>query len=627
MAPRHRALQRIVALRRAAPWLLLATAAGASAVPAAAQPAPTAAPTAPASTNPRAKGLTVKGAPSTSAAPVPPGTPATTGVAAPATPPTAAGAAPPPPAATPQRLSDAPPERLSPLCRSAATKRLQQHRRKLKLTPDEEAELADFNAMHLECFNAAKASLTSGGAGVGEEILRSVAQVVLNRAQRSAWKVLQQKLLDAASCDAAQPPTRFPATCKVLGSLAISDLASSPSVLTRALVTDLLPLIAPPDSRPWMKVPFLDEGLKEATQRWRESGISGLQSGFAQVLRKQIKEQVAKEECDQATSALDKASWVSGMCLIETQAPPSFMDCDVDGWVSQCTDPVTEARIRRLWTIAGSLFASQGKPKLSDYVDFFCTAADIAVDENGLLKPEQRAQAHDYVSALRSTLAGLANKDWIETTSGSVRALRLVAKSAGSCADGDAAADCQEDRRTEKLFTLLAAVGNYAETFTTDAKDAGTAREKILEDLVDRMVDRTHRDSGFVVSAGGNLGLIGGARTDFSTGAQVAFPAQLGLGVGLQSYSTGNHGFHAMATAVDLGQYVSFSGSSLKVDSPALESSVTLGLTVGAWLGLRETPYYIGAYGGVSPFVKAQDKPTYQLGLVTGIYLPLLDFN
>jgi hypothetical protein len=82
-----------------------------------------------------------------------------------------------------------------------------------------------------------------------------------------------------------------------------------------------------------------------------------------------------------------------------------------------------------------------------------------------------------------------------------------------------------------------------------------------------------------------------------------------------------------MVTAFDLGQYVTFAGPSLEVAPTSFESSVTLGLTVGGWLALRETPLYLGAYGGVSPFVKAQDRPTYQLGLVTGIYVPLLDFN
>lgn len=604
MAPRRRSWRSGVAL----PFALLS--ALHAAIPARAQPAPA----------PRqaleAKPLSVKSAPS-----------ATVGSAA-ASPPSPVLPAP-ASSAAPPRLSEAPPDRLSPLCRTAALKLLQQRRKKGELGAADRQEQEDFRAMHLDCFNATGASLTAGPADIGGEILRSVAQVVLERAQGAAWRLLQEKLREAAGCGGSAPERgtgQFPATCATLRSLPISDLVSSPAVLLNAVIADFLPLARPGESRPWMRIPILEEALTEATIRWSQTGSSGMNSAFAHVFRRRIKEQVAKPDCELAVSAPDKALWVSGMCLIEAQAPASFSKCDVEGWASQCTDPVTTARILRLWFIVSKLYGAPGRPDPSDHVDLICTSADIAVDESKDLTDAQREEAHAYVSAMKAVLGGLAHKDWIETTSGAVRVLRLVSESP-PCAGTRETVDCDQGRSAEKLFTLLAALGNYAETFTGDAKGAGEAREKILRDLADRMVNRAHRDSGWVVSAGGNLGLLGGARTDLSTGAQVAFPAQLGLGVGLQSYGRGNHGFHAMVTAIDLGQYITFSGSSLEVDPPLLESSVTLGLTAGAWLALRETPFYVGAYGGISPFVKAQDRPTYQLGLVTGIYVPLLDFN
>jgi hypothetical protein len=129
-----------------------------------------------------------------------------------------------------------------------------------------------------------------------------------------------------------------------------------------------------------------------------------------------------------------------------------------------------------------------------------------------------------------------------------------------------------------------------------------------------------------VVSLGGNLSLLGGVRTDFS-GYQAAFPVQLGLGVGLQTYHEASAGFHMMVSAFDLGQYVTFDSGDLDVESPGIEASVMLGVTAGGWFLLRETPAYIGAFGGVSPFVRSGEEITYQLGLVSGLYVPLLDFN
>ncbi len=630
MAPRHRNLiggvGRFSGVVAAA--LLAAPLAAAQPLPAA--PTGPAAPAPPAS-SPRpslqAKPLSIK---STSPGVAPPAvapSAAVTALAATAPPPVAPGA---PAAGGTTRLSEAPPDRLSPLCRTAALKLLQHRRRGAPLSAADQEEQDDFRALHLDCFNATGASVTSGSAGVGEEILRSVAQVVLERAQSAAWRLLQDKLLSAAGCDAAPgapaAALRFPATCDALRSLSIADLASSPAVLLDAVIADFLPLALPGEKSPWMRVPILEDAVREAAIRWRQSGASGLHAGFAQIVRRRLKEQVAKADCELATSAPDKALWVSGMCLIEAQAPANFSKCDVDGWASQCTDPITTARILQLWGLMSKVIGAQGKPPLSDYVDLICTSADIAIDEAPDLADARRREGHDYVSGIRAVMGGLAHKDWIETTSGAVRVLRLVVTRA-ACDGAAESRACKESRAAETLFTLLAAVGNYAESFSGGAKDGGAAREKILKDLADRMVNRAHRDSGWVVSAGGNLGLFGGARMDFSGGAQVAFPVQLGLGVGLQSYGRGAYGFHAMASAVDLGQYITFSDTSLEVTSPALESSVVLGLTAGAWIALRETPLYLGAYGGVSPFVKAQDRPTFQVGLTTGIYVPLIDFN
>lgn len=549
------------------------------------------------------------------------GAPASPGVAsgAPAQPPSVAAV----PGAV--HLSEAPPDRLSPLCRAAAQRLLQHRRRGAPLSAAEQVEQDDFRRMHLDCFNATGAGLTSGAAGVGEELLRSVAQVVLKRAQASAFRLLRDRLLDAAGCDAPLEP-RFSATCAALRSVPIEDLTSSPAVLLDAVIADFLPMVIAGLKAPWMRATILEDALRESAVRWRESGAGGVQSGFAQIIRRRMKEQVQKPDCELATSATDKALWVSGMCLIEAQAPANFARCDVDGWTSQCTDPVTTNRILRLWSIFARRFGAQGKVPLSDDVDLACTAADITIDEAPGLLDERRREAHDGVAAIRALLGGIAHKDWIETTSGAVRVLRLLATRAACDGDAESAA-CKRSRAVETLFTLLAAVGNYAETFADGAKDGAATREKILESLVDRMVNRAHRDRGLVVSAGGNLGLFGGARMDLAGSAQVAFPVQLGLGVGIQSYGTGNHGFYAMATAFDLGQYVTFSSGSLEVPAPALESSVVLGLTAGGWVALRETPFYIGAYGGVSPFVKANERPTFQLGLTTGIYVPLLDFN
>jgi hypothetical protein len=557
----------------------------------------------------------------------------------PAAPPPPASAAPSAPPPAPADAAPPPLRRAAPIgdrCQTLALAVLDQRRARQVGT----AEQQELDAMRLRCFDAAKSGLTSGAADVGAEVLRSVAQVVLDRAKRAAWTLLDKRLREAARCDAAAPAPgdaappeiRFPAMCRVLGTVAVQDLVSSPVVLIDAFVSDLLQAVLLDPAHAWMAPPLLDDALREAALRWDEGGAVGIASAFQHVIGHRLRAEVQTPSCDALNGAPDKAMWVAGMCLVEVQQPSRFETCDVDGWADQCTDAPTKQRIEALWAVFARILAARGKPSLRDLGDLVFSSAEMHVDTVSGLPDARKKLAHEYVQGTRSMILGIAAKDWIQTSSGAVRVLRIVSAANDLCADPAKAAECAAAAgardRTEMLVTLLAAVGNYAETLSTPGKDGAAARDKIVEDLVDRMVNRTHRDRGAVVSLGGDLALLGGARTDFSTGAQVAFPLQLGLGLGVQTYGPKDGGFHAMASFLDLGQYVTTGGGGLAVATPKVESSVMLGLTVGGWFALRETPLYVGAYGGMSPFVRTSaDKMTYELGAVTGIYVPLLDFN
>jgi hypothetical protein len=495
-------------------------------------------------------------------------------------------------------------------------------------------EQRELDEMHLRCFDNAKSGPTSGAADLGAEVLRSVAQVVLNRAMRAGWTLLATELRDAAECDAPATTTRvrFPATCRVLGTVAIQDLVSSPAVLTDAFMSDLLQALLVDPAHAWMAPALLDDALRESAVRWNQGGAAGLTSAFQQVINRGIRQQVRQERCDAIASTPDKAMWVAGMCLVEVQSPGSFANCDIDGWTDQC-DAGASRGIKQISSIFTRIHGAHGKPALADLAELVFTSADLQIDADAALLEGRKATAHEYVGGAKAVILGLASRDWVRATSGAIRALRVVSTSTELCADPAKAPACvaalDARARTERLVTLLAAVGNYAETLTATAKDGGaSARDKIIEDLIDRMVNRTHRTRGAVVSLGGNLALFGGVRTDFKRGAEAAFPAQLGLGVGLQTYEAENRGFHAMVSIVDLGQYVTTGSKGLSIQPPRVEDAMTLGLTAGGWFALRETPVYAGVHGGVSPFVRTSDgQMTYQLGIVTGIYVPLLDFN
>ena len=462
-----------------------------------------------------------------------------------------------------------------------------------------------------------------------------MAQIVVNRTTRVGWTILRDTLEATAGCRAAG--TRFPATCKVLGTVPIRDLVASPAVLLHATVADFF--VQASGTLPFGAIPGIAaDSLAEAAVQWNHGELLGLAGAFQASILDHLKTKTMAPTCASLPSRGDKALWVAGMCVMETQNIRDMSGCDVERWTSQCGGGgATRDRIAQAMTLARRVLAQvkDHKPNLTDSIELTFLVADQSLEGAGpgggeaALDP-RKSEAREYLAGMKVALLGIASKDWVQTTSGAVRVVRTIHRTQAVCAAEPEGVACVDAKNIEKLFTLLAAVGNYAETFDSNAKDTAAgaaAREKIIEDLVDRMVNRTDRTSGMVVSLGGNLGLVGGVRTDFSSGAQVTFPMQLGIGVGLDSYGEGIGGFHGMLTAIDLGQYVTIKNDDLVVEDPAIESSVMLGLTLGGWIALRETPYYIGVFGGASPFVRANDEVTYELGLVTGLYLPLLDLN
>lgn len=491
-----------------------------------------------------------------------------------------------------------------------------------------------------QCFDAADAARTSAVVSTGDELLRAVAQVVAKRAQRAAWEALREKLKESARCpneDEAARRSLFPATCDVLDTLSMKDLLASPKVLLEAVLFDFMVNTADfgalhPDVRALVPA-ALEQLVRAAPTRWRRSGLSGLTSAMATALNLELRKHVALEACDEAWPLEKKVYWVGAMCTVQMQVAEPLKGCKIPAWAGRCSS-APEQRAEVVDMVAALRRSNWGSEamKPGPLVDFFFLMADVAVDGAKAASPERKSQARAFVHGLRGIYRGLTSKDWIQTTTGAIRLARIIEEAQAPCETGGACGLSREAAAAAtELFAVLAAVGNQAEVFESvgvksTPEKAADARQAILEELIDRMVNRTDRTSGVVVSLGGNLGVLGGVRTDFS-GYQAAFPVQLGLGVGLQTYHKGAGGFHMMVSAFDLGQYVTFNNGDLDVESPGIEASVMLGITAGEWFLLRETPAYIGAFGGVSPFVRSGEEITYQLGLVSGLYVPLLDFN
>lgn len=505
------------------------------------------------------------------------------------------------------------------------------------------------------CIANRTAGTTAGaatGATVASDVVQSIAQVVVTKAQAAGWQLLIDRLEELSHCpkkDGDPPSPTFPGTCKVLASLSLKDLVSSPKVLLDAVVADLLTdvenggALALPGAKP--AVSIIESAFLEASVRWPRSGVDGL----AQAFRQAVMDHVMKAEansCVEAPTIVGKYSYVVQMCLAQV-GEQNFKQCPAQGIIDGCA-PVSDDKIRaellRLWDLTKPFFpAANARPVDAVSLAFALGQDELDDWENGLLgarpSKDEADRAQAYFDGSKALATGLATKDWVGATSGAVRILETLAKAAdprpADCDDKkDSCTTAKQRWDAAEVLRVLAAVGNYALTFDTsknpDPGAAADARAKIITELVDRMVNRTDRQSGWVVSLGGTLGAIGGARfaKPDKYRADFAFPVQLTLGVGVQSYASSTGGFHALLSAIDLGQYVNMNDSgNLQVGSPDLKSALGFGATAGWWFALRETPAHVAAHVSINPFNRADGKPTYQAGLVVGIYVPLLDFN
>jgi hypothetical protein len=482
------------------------------------------------------------------------------------------------------------------------------------------------------CIETSLAFATGGD--VATDFVQTAAQVVVDKVERQGWAVLLRELQVKANCGAQD--SRFSNLCKVLGTVTIQDLVSSPEVLLDAAAVDILRML-------------LDASKKESPQALTAlhaiiaNALVTLPGAYAlgpDVVARQWQEKLFAQfrarvktslACQKGWTSPEQAAWVAGMCFVERPSKNALADCDFDAWEARCPNEAGSLKPEKTQLFLLSAREAFGKGDAKSRLDatvrlaFSLAAAQLV--ENAPDSDHRAALA--WLDATQDVTLGLLGRDWVRAISGASRTAALAVNQGKACSATPSDSDCKERTAGElKVLALLAAIGNYAATYVAkDAKQAQADRVAVMHELVDRMVSRSSIESGAKFSIGGSLGLLGGVRTDFDEGKQAAFPVQLGLGVGVQTYGRGNGGFHLMATFLDVGQYVTFENSKLKVDEPDLESSVTLGLTIGGWICNREVPLYVGAYGGISPFVRASGDPTYQLGVATGFYAPLLDFN
>jgi hypothetical protein len=490
---------------------------------------------------------------------------------------------------------------------------------------------------------------TAGGS-FAVDALQAVGQVVLKKATRAAWGELKSRLERLADCEHT---TTLAATCKALDSARIEDILVSPKFLLDALVADLVAVVdlrmnQPPtggaiglaalavsasaviptpsavSSSASAETARATAVIARVVSTWKHGRLEGVLAEIKAAIYAALRSQ-AGEACP-SPSPPAAVFWLVAECLGQANviserantAGTLYPTCAFDDYLATCDfagdRDATRNEVRQVAELAAGLFSNDPKFVAPTSIQFFFEWSKLA-------DPGDAAML-DGIEAL---FLGVVERDWIRAVHGM-----------GAMADVFNAASCSDQKACPRvakgLLQLMGAVGQFAETYQdastkSDPAVAAAARQKVIEDLVTSMVDRTDREHGAVVSVGGSLGLFGGQRYN-DNGSVWAFPVRLTLGAGLQTYWWKTWGLHVSAEAFDLGQYVTYSKGDLNVDAPDLKSVIVAGGSLGVWFANRETPLFAALHGSVSPFVRTSDgKLTYELGVMLGIYVPLLDFN
>ncbi len=258
--------------------------------------------------------------------------------------------------------------------------------------------------------------------------------------------------------------------------------------------------------------------------------------------------------------------------------------------------------------------------------------------------PSDQAQTVMPLALARGMLEAALERDTNRMVTTAVRGIDVVLLPALAAAD--------ETKARKRAMRLLGGIVQYADTFQPGgtSADSGTQearheqRTKILESLTADMTERTGRDGDWIVSMGGSLAVVGGARLGGGKGVFNG-PLSLSLGLGLQNVpETSPIGWHFEFGVLDLAQYLSLQSEpdssdtaagarKIVVREPKVQDALSPSFKLGFHWG-REVPVYLAGAVGYAPFYQfVRDDGTktasgaVTIGLALGGYVPLLDLN
>jgi hypothetical protein len=514
------------------------------------------------------------------------------------------------------------------------------------------------------------------------ETLQILGQIVVDRASAKGYALLQARLEDAFACSSAK--THFPATCAVLRTLRLQDIAMAPQVLASALGTDLLKLLekhgldvskvapastpiaasklTPADSTAAVSVAktSAEEKLFRALYALSLSLFTKPSQPTDLLVRRALSaltDYVAEQKTVDGLSPGRQAAIYGVLAFARCEGGDSatLAGCNVSEQLEalgapDAVRPGAGELAQRLVAIVSAPGNTGQRVQLSldTVADATCMVLTQGDPEPTLACPPIESLATldpvAKVAFAQGFVDATFDKDAMRFTVVAARLVDLVwADTPEDKSKGTAEVD-RSDVRYEKrsALRLLAGLLDYAATYAKTpgtgeddptADDLHAQRTKILESLTEDMTDRTGREGDTIVSLAGSLRVVAGFRIPTKAdGVQYWGPLSLPLGIALTHVPKRDNGwgFHMQFNAVDLGNYLALEDGA-QVKKPEAADAFSIGGSIGLAYG-PSLPFVLTLDGGYTPEFKIDPQEpdkrgAFHVGVALGIHVPLIDLN
>jgi hypothetical protein len=526
--------------------------------------------------------------------------------------------------------------------------------------------------------------LKSGGgtmSPMATEFFSVLADVAVKRAKRNGLAFLQDRLAESV-CSARITDALaiefdddddvgslvFPSACELLEHTSLERLASEPEALATAVSSDIIAVLVEKLLARILPAELEEDPLGKQTASATTRQLVNIVHSVVAVMLKTKQGSIPASDLQLILNTLisdhlnARTKWdnshkdivvgVAALAYAKSSNRDKMASADIPGIVALlcegiiCTsdERIAATKVAALGITAFT--AKDGEAQAKAAIGLvFAIAADVVVEEKN----------RQTLEKLEVVVLSILDRDFPR---GLAAAAQLMET------------ECVSERtkyNLEALVTLLTSIATYSSTYITvgggeapaSPEQLHAARTNALESAIDAFTDRHHRHGDWVGSLGLPVGFMVGGQvqrprddepsedgvpTGWDTPTLMPPQLSLPLGVAIQRLPGYHHrdgarpgakvffdGFHAMITAVDIGQFVAYDSEGA-VSKPTWSAFMSLGAQLGWLVGSPDNSFVIAADVRYAPSLfPAEDESgwngTMRFGVFLGYHVSLFDFN